>query len=249
MHPVARRSAARAPLAVAAVIVACAPDPSGFEFASHGSSSHDGGDDASGGAGADLDTGEGVDGSGTEGGQKFDVASSVEGTAGDEGSEECQCGEAGLLFSYIWISNSSEGTVSKLDTQTMEELGRYVTRPDGAGNPSRTSVTIDGRAVAVANRHGGITKIWARAEDCVESNGTPGIQTSSGANDVLPWGQDECVAWYTAFPEYTTQRPVAWTAGTLNPATCEYEDQKLWTSGCGGGQYPGYGGPGGIDVE
>jgi hypothetical protein len=47
------------------------------------------------------------------------------------------------------------------------------------------------------------------------------------------------VAWYQAFPDHTTQRPIAWTAGTFNDQTCGFDDQKLWTSGCGpnGGQY------------
>lgn len=62
----------------------------------------------------------------------------------------------------------------------------------------------------------------------------PGIQTSSGPGDVLPWGVEECIAWYTGFPQYGTQRPLAWTQGTLNPATCKYENQKIWTSGRAG---------------
>ncbi len=86
-------------------------------------------------------------------------------------------------------------------------------------------MTVDGRAVAVANRYGGVVKIWARAEDCA------GASTSSGPADVLPGGTDDCVAWYVPFPEATSQRPVAWTSGTLNEVTCEWEDQKLWTAG------------------
>ena len=33
------------------------------------------------------------------------------------------------------------------------------------------------------------------------------IDTSTGSQDVLPWDADECVAWFTEFPGYTTQRP------------------------------------------
>jgi hypothetical protein len=239
------RSCASGVLVAHSVIAACVLDPEGIEL-SGGASSHGTDADAgSDGATTGETSAESADSSSSGDEEKFDVGAA----AGDEGGEECLCGEAGLLFSNIWIANSAEGTVSKLDTQTMEELGRYVTRPDGAGNPSRTSVTIDGRAMAVANRHGGVTKIWARAEDCVEANGAPGIQTSSGANDVLAWGEDECIAWHTEFPQYTTQRPVAWTAGTLNAATCRYEHQKLWTSGCGGGDVLGFGGPGEITVH
>ena len=135
-------------------------------------------------------------------------------------------------FSYIWISNTAQGSLTKLDTQTMVELGRYQTRPDTNGSPSRTSVNLSGD-VAVANRNGGVTKVFARLEDCQDTNGTPGIQTSTGKLDILAWGQEECVAWHTPFA-YTTQRPVAWTSGTFNKATCKWEGQKLWTAGAVG---------------
>lgn len=160
----------------------------------------------------------------TTGGFKFDA-----GALPDAGQLDCakMCGAAD--FSYIWIANSTESTVSKINTRTLVEEGRYLTR-DTPGNPSRTSVSVDGRAVAVANREGGIIKIWARPEDC------KGPNTSTGANDVKPWGTDDCVAWYTAFPEAASQRPVAWTTGVRNPQTCEWEEQKIWT---GEGRDPG----------
>lgn len=157
-------------------------------------------------------------------------------SAPDIPGEVCQ-GECGNTsdFEYIWISNSGESTVSKLNTQTLVEDGRYLTRGDGAGNPSRTSVSIDGEIAAVNNRAGGVLAVWARPELCDENkNGMPGLQTSMGANDVLPWNQDDCVAWYHNFNDYTTQRPIAWTSGVLNEDTCEFEDQKVWTSGCNG---------------
>lgn len=172
--------------------------------------------DASGTSGTSDATGT----SGTTSELKLDV-----GTFPDLGPTECGCGK--LEFSYIWIANAEQGTVSKIDTVTMTEVGRYITRPDGAGNPSRTSVSFYGDVV-IANRHGGLTKIWARKSDCVEKNGIPGIQTSTGPNDVLPWGQDECVAWYTEFPT-TNQRPVAWAQGVLNEDACAFEDAKVWT--------------------
>lgn len=148
-------------------------------------------------------------------------------TTGGPGCE-VKCGESD--WSYVWIANSGEHTVSKLDTRTMTELGRYFTRPDQQGSPSRTSVSIDGRAMVVANRHGGLTKIWARQDDCVDANGNGKIDTSTGKNNVLPFGTDECVAWYTAFPGATTQRPVAWTSGVYNEETCQYEDQQIWAA-------------------
>jgi len=132
-------------------------------------------------------------------------------------------------FSYIWVANSSQGTISKINTQTMLEEGRYIVRPDSAGSPSRTSVNLSGD-VAVANRNGGVTKVYANAEACQESNGMGGLQTSSGAANILPWGTEECVAWHTPFA-YNTQRPVAWAPAPFDDTTCSYPDQKLWTSG------------------
>ncbi|MBK6921191.1 MAG: hypothetical protein IPH07_27590 [Deltaproteobacteria bacterium] len=158
----------------------------------------------------------------SDGGAIFDVGVNETGTTG---ALDC-CGPAD--FSYIWIANSTQSTVSKINTRTMVEEGRYLTRAT-LGNPSRTSVTVDGRAVAVANRFGGVVKIYARSEDCAGGN------TSTGAADIKPWGTDDCVAWYTDFPEATSQRPVAWTTGVLDDATCEWKDQKLWTAEGRGG--------------
>ncbi|MEM6996370.1 MAG: hypothetical protein AAF721_38045 [Myxococcota bacterium] len=177
------------------------------------STAGDDGDDA---GDADPDGGSGA------GQLKFDVGS-------PDGSLSCdQAMGDGGTHSYIWIANSSQSTVSKINTVSMVEEARYMTR-DTAGNPSRTSVALSGN-MAVANRSGGVSKFWSDISDCVESNGTPGIQTSTGPADVLAWDQEECRAWYQPFA-YATQRPLAWAHGTLNETTCEYENEKLWTSG------------------
>ncbi|MBV1860032.1 MAG: hypothetical protein KUG77_16585, partial [Nannocystaceae bacterium] len=164
-------------------------------------------------------------------GPKFDVGGGETGgpiyepCEGDPKREGGARGE--LALSYIWIANTSQGTISKINTQTMVEEGRYIAKPLG-GDPSRTSVNLHGD-VAVANRNGGIAKFWANPEDCQESNGIPGIQTSSGTADILPWGEDECLAWYT---ELTcgSNRPAAWTRGDYSEATCGYSGAQLWTA-------------------
>jgi hypothetical protein len=158
---------------------------------------------------------------------KFDVPQ-PDGGGGERG---CECGNQSG-FSYIWVANSNQSSVSKINTETLTEEGRYLTRMDSAGNPSRTSVSIDGHAVAVANRNGGVVKVWAREEYCdPNANGQPGVQTSTGPADILAWGQDDCIDWFVPFA-YTTQRPVAWHPGVQNEDTCAYENQQLWTSGC-----------------
>jgi len=163
-------------------------------------------------------------------------------------------GDVEISGSFIWIANSDEGTVSKIDTRTLTELGRYLTSPSGTGFPSRTSVAASG-AVAIANRGGihssvvgggcfsgfepacatqpaagsgegetGITKIWAG--DCKDQNGDGVITTSSGRDDILAWGTDECMAWHTPIPEYSN-RPVAWAP----PVDPDSELEMLWTAG------------------
>ncbi len=178
-----------------------------------------------------------ADGSSDEGEIKLDV-----------GAPEGGLGPCGCELAYIWIANADDGTVSKINVRTLEEEGRYVTRPDGNGNPSRTSVNLAGD-VAVANRYGGLTKIFAEEGDCQDTNGMPGIQTSSGPADVLPWGVEECVAWHTEFST-TNQRPVAWIAGAVMPGTCDSVDQKVWTvASQNPGLAPGIGGAGGVVVS
>jgi hypothetical protein len=152
------------------------------------------------------------------------------GTTDPDTGVDTDCGGGGELeFSFIWISNSPEGTVSKIDTETLIEVARYRTGPQFA-DPSRTSVNLKGD-VAVVNRDGSITKIGAIPDHCKEKNGQPGIQTSTGPNDVLPWGADECVLWNT--PLMPASRPAAWTSGDLsdpnNPCSAMVAE-KVWTS-------------------
>ena len=206
-----------------------------------GGAATEGSADSSGAGDGPSSGGPSADDASDDGGLKLDVG--VWGDVGHHG--ECGCGND--EWTYIWVANSSQGTVSKINTRTLVEEGRYRTRPDGGGSPSRTSVSLGGRAVAVANRHGGITKIWARDQFCdPNTNGAAGLQTSQGSNDIRAWGDDDCVAWHTSFPTYTTQRPIAW-GGKINPATCD--DDILWTSGCGGGFQPGFGGSGHVFVS
>ena len=112
---------------------------------------------------------------------------------------------------FIWIANTGEGTVSKVDTRTRTEVARYRTGPLGgaADDPSRTSVNGLGD-VYVGNRQGrSVTKISVLGADCPDTNGDGMITTSSGPTDVLPWGQDDCVLWNTSVPDGGIIRAVA----------------------------------------
>lgn len=185
---------------------------------------------ASGASGAD-------DGSST-GTVFFDVGN---GGADDGGGGDCNCGNAD--WSYLFVANSQQGTLSKINTRTLQEEGRYET---GGLSPSRTSVSIDGKAVVVANRGTGIAKYWTRPESCdPNQNGQAGVQTSTGKNDVLPFGEDDCLAWFADFPNMTVQRPVAWTPGE---GKC-HENQKVWTTTGAGGFSATQCGPQGVWVH
>jgi hypothetical protein len=192
-----------------------------------------------------------ADGSGTDDGipGTGDSDSGEEGNTGDikldvlgEGDAGENIGDCGSLgggsgeseaFSIIWIANSSEGTVSKVDTADAVELARYRTGPDADSDPSRTSVNLFGD-VAIANRSGSVVKIAARIENCVDLDLDGEITTSQGPDDILAWGTDECVLWRHDVGFDTSvagheggPRAVAWDAGTPGPDGCP-QDPKLW---------------------
>jgi len=172
----------------------------------------------------------------TDGEIKLDVGVPT----GGFGSCECE-------LTDIWIADYATSTVIKIDTRTLVAEGRYLTRADAAGNPSRTSVNLAGD-VAVANRHGGLVKFYGDPSKCVESNGMPGIQTSTGIDDILPWDVEECRAWFLDLGA-TNQRPVAWTAGTNAKEPCTADGAQVWTvSSATPGLFPGLGGAGGVNA-
>jgi len=104
---------------------------------------------------------------------------------------------------FIWIANTGQGTVSKVDTRTRMEVARYRTGPlaGGDNDPSRSSINSLGDAY-IGNRGGrSVTKISVLGADCPDTNGDGVVRTSTGATDVLPWGQDDCVLWNTSVPD------------------------------------------------
>lgn len=98
-----------------------------------------------------------------------------------------------IELSFLWVANSDEGTVSKINTRTGKEEGRYISAltsasPRNRGHapsqrqnaPSRTAVDFNGD-VWVANRafdqQGTVTKI-AHTE-CLDFDGSGKVETSS----------------------------------------------------------------------
>jgi streptogramin lyase len=109
-------------------------------------------------------------------------------------------GQSQWNLPFIWVANSGEATVSKLNTGTGNEIARY-RMPSGCSSPSRTAVDLDG-AVWVGCRGGGrAVKIAVNETDCIDSNNNGQIETSrdndnngriSGA-ELLGQDTDECI--------------------------------------------------------
>jgi streptogramin lyase len=151
----------------------------------------------------------------------------------DMGPPVCPPDQTPSTFDFIWIANTSQGTVSKINTMTGVEEGRYYVSPTpGTGQSSRTSVNQWGD-VAVSNREpASVTKVAALEQKCVDKNGNGVIETSTGPNDIKPWGQDECVLWHTPLPLAAGfgggARPTAWEGVAQDPVTCEMPVPRLW---------------------
>ena len=109
--------------------------------------------------------------------------------------DQLQLSKSITTLPFIWIPNSNEGTISKIDTRTGDELGRYRVSPSNVySDPSRTTVDLQGNCWVGNRQAGTIVKVGLSENgQCVDRNGNGKIDTSTGANNVLDWGQDECV--------------------------------------------------------
>ena len=138
--------------------------------------------------------------------------------------------------SYLWVANSDQNSVSKVDTQKVVEIARYRMGPsvnDYGEDPSRTAVSLDGRFMVVNGRASGrTTMIAANLEDCVDTNNNGKIDTSQNKDDLRAWGSDECVRWSITHPFDGQQtggpRGVTWTPGTLDEQKCVFTEPKVW---------------------
>jgi streptogramin lyase len=102
---------------------------------------------------------------------------------------------------FIWVPNQN-GTVSKVNTETGKELGRYIVAPHTNSAPSRTTVDLQGNCWVGQRQAGTVVKIGLyEAGNWIDRNGNGVADTSQDLNndgditggEILPWGQDECV--------------------------------------------------------
>lgn len=115
--------------------------------------------------------------------------------------DQLQLSKRAVTLPFIWVPNNN-GTVSKVSTETGNELGRYMVAPHPDCSPSRTTVDLDG-SCWVGNRQAGtVVKIGLyEAGMWIDRNGDGICQTSQdldhdgniSGSEILPWGQDECV--------------------------------------------------------
>ncbi len=179
----------------------------GFQASSSGSSSGMGAGDIGSSSGTPPCDDCEVESSGVGTGTPFDPDNNPSDGVGldENGALVLDASNTGMP-GIIWIANTNLSTVTKVDTETYQILGRYKI---GTNDPSRTSVNSLGD-VFVANRNGNsLTKISSAGDKCPDTNGDNQITTSTGFNDVLSWGQDDCVLWDVPIPNNPKCRGVA----------------------------------------
>lgn len=172
-------------------------------------------------------------------------------------SNQLQLDTVGTTFPVLWVANAGEDTLSRVDTTTGQETGRYRTwfgsGPFGNHGafsgpaPSRSAVDIHGNAY-ILNRHfDGRPPMLMKvlSEGFIDRNSSGGGDTSSDADnsgtisaaetknvtDTNANGRFDCSA---ASCESSDER-VAWTTtfpatenGTLGRALCIGTDGNLW---------------------
>ena len=131
----------------------------------------------------------------------FDEGTLV-GAEHDTVPDQLQLNNTTTTLPFIWVPNSNEGTVSKVDTVTGKELGRYRTGPASNGDPSRTTVDLQGSCWVGNRGTGTVVKIGlSEAGLYNDTNGDGFMNTSMDLNgdgnvtgsEILPWCADECV--------------------------------------------------------
>ena len=146
---------------------------------------------------------------GPEGEEDFSLDDENSSGVGPDDDGYLQLDQEEIKLAFIWIANSGENTVSKLDTETGKEVGRY----NICANPSRTSVDLYSDVWAACRNDGGVGKVIAYEKNCIDKNNNGQIDTSTDlngdgkiqANEMYPKGQDECVK-FTVYPGGTCQR-------------------------------------------
>ncbi|MFZ3372544.1 MAG: hypothetical protein WA131_05930, partial [Desulfitobacteriaceae bacterium] len=140
----------------------------------------------------------------------FDAGAFV-GLEHDSVHDQLQLAKENITLPFIWVPNNV-GSVSRVDTRTGTELGRYWVAPTNltdsltgsskSSSPSRTTVDLDGSCWVGNRQAGSVVKIGlTEAGQWIDRNENGVCDTSRdlnndgiiSSNEILPWGQDEAV--------------------------------------------------------
>ena len=118
-------------------------------------------------------------------------AGKIVGLEDQTAKDQLQLSKKSTTLPFIWVPNSDEGTISKINTETGVELGRYRVGPANA-DPSRTTVDLMGNCWVATRGVSTAVKIGLSENgQCVDRNNNGKIETSSGST-ALAYGEDEC---------------------------------------------------------
>ena len=109
--------------------------------------------------------------------------------------------EYASLTPYLWAASQTDSTVTLINTQTREQLARYlVSANEGSEQPMSVSVLPwAGAVIAVGDSVGE----WSRGNKmtrisyapCPDTDHDGQVRTSAGYDDMLEFGGDDCVMW------------------------------------------------------
>lgn len=174
----------------------------------------------------------------------FDLGVLV-GVEHDTEPDQLQLSEENVTLPFIWVPNM-QGTVSKINTETGDELGRYWVVPPGLpvenGSPSRTTVDLEGNCWVGNRAAGTVVKIGLyEVGNWIDRNGDGICQTSQDTNgdgditgdELLPWVEDECVLFEVSLipGREGTYVPGTFVSGnTANATNPSPEDEAYYVS-------------------
>jgi hypothetical protein len=161
-------------------------------------------------------------------------------------NDQLQLNRQSLPEPFLWVAQTYEGIIVKIDTRTGRQVGRYPSTlaadclacpaPDGQGRsnlwmPSRTAVDLNGD-VWVANRsfgvQGSVTKIGSTPSSCVDRNGNGTIETSHDADGDGLINMDDPAEYLGQADECLIKSIPVGTPNAVLRAIALDQDGKLW---------------------
>jgi len=143
-----------------------------------------------------------------------------------------------ITSDFLWVPESDQGSVVKINTKTGVVVGRYRTWPQSIaakGNPQGLSVDIDGSLWVGNSRdyngHGTITHIGLEENgQCEDRNGNGAIDTSISLNDTKAWASDTGTRGVATADDECIVHFVSVTCSVVNHVTVNQQND-VWVSG------------------